>query len=153
MIERFELAGINLPVGLLQSRNQLHRDQIACRQQQRIKLDPHLTPGTADQLGLGDIRDALDFFIYLGSKTTQDKMIVITAMKSYSQNWHIVNGVGLDQRLRNIMRNTIKVGRQLMVGSHNRSFQIFPDIETHHQQALPGHRGRIDIFNTRQFVE
>ncbi len=128
-----------LRVRLLENRDQLLCSQVACRQQQGVKLNPYLAPGPTDKLRLGDIGDGLDFIVNLGRQPPQHEMVVTSAMEGQRQNRHIIDGVRLDQRLGNPWRDAVKIGCQFLIQVHDRRFRILTDIKSDDQQPLAGH--------------
>ena len=141
LVKRLELSGVLLRIRLLESRNQLLWRQVPSRQQQRVKLNPHLPPGAADKFRLSDVRNRLDFVINLGRQSPQHKMVITSSMEGQGQNRHIIDGVRLDQGLGDPGRNPVKIGGQLLIEANNGRFRILADIKPDYQQALTGHRG------------
>ena len=80
-------------------------------------------------------------------------MIVVAAMEGQGQDRHVVNGVGLDQRPGDRMGDAIEIGLKLLVEPDDGGLKVLTDKESHDQEGLSGHRGRIDILHPRQLVE
>ena len=149
MVHGLQVTGIALPVGLLQTGDKIGNGQVSGCQPQGVEQHAHLAPVAADYLGFGNIMDTLDGIINLGRQPPQHVMIVFLAVKGQGQDRHIIDGVRLDQREGDSVRNFVKVALQFLVEPDNGILQVLPDIEAGHQKTLAPHGGGVDVFNPR----
>ena len=125
-----ESARIILPIGLLDNWYEFIDRQVPRGQQQRIEPDPEFTPGAADQGRFGNLRNVLDDIIELGGDPTQHILVIVFGMKGQGQDGHVIDGMGLDERLGDVVGNPVKVGSQLLIEPHNCGLEVGADIKT-----------------------
>ncbi len=80
-------------------------------------------------------------------------MIIGSGVKGKRQNRYVINGMRLDQRFGDPMRNAVKVGLQLLVQADNRGLQVLTYVEAGNQQAAAGHGGGVNKLDPGQFIE
>ncbi len=153
LVQRRQAAGVGLEVDLLDLRRDLGDGEVARGQLQRVETDRHLAAGAADDLGLGHLLDALDAVVDLGRQPPQGGVVVAAAVEGQGQDRHVVDGMRLDQRLRHRMGDAVEVGLQFLVEADDGGFEVLADVEADDQQALAGHRGRVDVLDAGDFVE
>ena len=94
--------------------------------------------GAADERGFGHERDLLHRVVHLRNEAAQRQMIIPRAVESQREDGHVVNGLGLDERCRNTVRNAVEVLLQLLVQLHDAALHVFTDLEAHDDQTLAG---------------
>ena len=103
--------------------------------------------------GLGHERNLLHRIVHLRHQPAQREMVVTRAVKRERENRHVVNGLGLDERRGNAVRNAVEVLLQLLVQLHDAALHVLADLEAHDDQALAGARGGVDVFDAGNFPE
>ena len=93
-----QFAGGELPVRLLQHRQQTGGGEIARRQSHRVEQHAHLPLRAADEGGFGHLRHLFHRIVHLRDQPAQGEMIVTRAVKRERQNRHVVNRPRLDDR-------------------------------------------------------
>ena len=148
-----QAAGDELPVGLLQHRHESGRAEIARGQPRRIQQHPHLPPRAADERGFGHQRHLLHRVIHLRHQPAQREVIVARAVERQRQDRHVVDGLGLDEREGDAVRDAVEVRLQLLVELHQAALHVLAHLEAHDDQALAGARGGVDVFDAGDFPE
>ena len=107
----------------------------------------------ADERGLGHERHLLHRVVHLRDEPAQREMIVARAVKREREDRHVVNGLGLDERRGNAVRDAVEVLLQLLVQLHEAALHVLADLEAHDDQALAVARGGVDVFHAGNFPE
>jgi hypothetical protein len=76
--------------------------------------------------------------------------VVVLAPQRQGQDRDIVDGAGLDERLRDSRRHAIEVRVELAVDLDQRIFLRRADQKAHNHQALPRSRRRVHILDARR---
>ncbi len=90
--------------------------------------------------------------LHLGGDGAKLIAVVVLAPQRQRQDRHIVNGAGLDERLRDSRRHAVEVRVELAVDLDQRVFLRRADQKAHDDQALPGSRSRVHILDARDLV-
>ncbi len=110
-----------MPVRLLQHRHEACRAEIARGEAHRIEQHAHFAPRAADDRRLRDQRDGFHSVVHFRHQPAKREMIVARAVKSERENRHVIDGLRLDQRRADSMRNTVVVRAQLFRQPHETS--------------------------------
>ena len=104
-----QFAGDILAVGLLQHGNQAGGTEVARGELGRVQQHAQLPVRAADEGGFSHLRHLLHGVVHLRHEPAQREMIVARTVKCQRQDRHVVNGPGLDERLRNAVRNFVEL--------------------------------------------
>ena len=132
--------------------NSAGRESIG-REPLRIEHHAHLARLPADDRGLGNVVQLLQRIFELGCDPPQLVCVVILAPERERENRHVVDRSHLDNRLRNSLRNAVKVRIQLVVGLDDRVFFVRAHVEAHGHHAQPGMAHRVDVLDARYLAQ
>src|ERR1035437_42400 len=75
----------------------------------------HCSRKSADDVCFRDIRDLPDVVLHLSGDSAKLKAVVMAAPQSQGQDWNIVDGAGLDERLRDSRWYAVEIRVELAV--------------------------------------
>src|SRR6266581_2282185 len=94
------------------------------------------------------IGNLLEVLLHFGCDRAKLVAVVMLAPQCQSKDRDVIDGAGLDERLRDSRGHAIEGRVELAIDLDECIFLWRPDQKTNDYQALPGARCGVDIFNT-----
>ena len=136
----------------LQAADDVIRREAEGRELGAVENHAHRAGLSADHLCLGNVGDLADSVLDLIGHLAQLIAVVVLAPQGERQDGNVVDGPGLDERLRDALGHAIGVGVELAVDLDQRVFLRRPHQEAHDDQALPRAGDGVHVLDAGNFV-
>ena len=101
--------GLLMGIGCAKCAGEVVEGKTTRGEEHGIDLHPQLTAKSADEGGLGDIRQSLDGVVQVRPQLTESKVVVCAAVEREGDNGNVVDAVRFDERRGDAFRKTIGV--------------------------------------------